>query len=181
MSTDRSGNGLARQLPAVAHNGWAQETGEFGEGELRDRGRDSTGFCRDLKHRDDQQVALERQEVREFLRAEGGRLAHPTTLAVLTDSGIQIESASTRHFCSRAACHCSCSRLAAKRNQKKNEATTSAAEHTPSRTQSDPFLASVHHQLRRWTNLMGAAGLVRDTRKLWRSEQTQPNATRQAA
>jgi VWFA-related protein len=35
-----------------------------------------------------QNVGYERQEISKFLRANEGRLAHPTTLAVLTDTGI---------------------------------------------------------------------------------------------
>jgi hypothetical protein len=40
-------------------------------------------------------VAREREELGEFLKQEGGRLAHPTTLAMLTEKGIQIEKASS--------------------------------------------------------------------------------------
>lgn len=36
-----------------------------------------------------QNVDFEREEIDKFLRADGGRLAYPTTLAVLTDAGIQ--------------------------------------------------------------------------------------------
>jgi VWFA-related protein len=36
-------------------------------------------------------VAYERSEIDKFLRTDGGRLAHPTTLAFLTDSGIKAQ------------------------------------------------------------------------------------------
>jgi VWFA-related protein len=36
-------------------------------------------------------IAYERGEIDKFLRADGGHLAHPTKLAFLTDSGIQIQ------------------------------------------------------------------------------------------
>lgn len=36
-------------------------------------------------------IAYERSEMDKFLRAEGGRLAHPTALAFLTDSGIKVQ------------------------------------------------------------------------------------------
>ncbi len=36
-----------------------------------------------------QNVGYERQEISKFLRANGGHLAHPTTLAILTDTGIK--------------------------------------------------------------------------------------------
>lgn len=45
----------------------------------------------DAVNTDFQQVAYERTEIDKFLRAEGGHLAYPTTLAVLTDTGIQIQ------------------------------------------------------------------------------------------
>jgi VWFA-related protein len=38
-----------------------------------------------------QVVAYERDEINKFLRAEGGQLAHPTALAVLTDTGTQLQ------------------------------------------------------------------------------------------
>jgi len=37
-----------------------------------------------------QSVAYEREQIDKFLRADGGKLAHPTTIAVLTDTGTQI-------------------------------------------------------------------------------------------
>jgi VWFA-related protein len=37
-------------------------------------------------------VAIERGEIDKFLRANGGKLAHPTTLAIITDKGPQIQS-----------------------------------------------------------------------------------------
>jgi VWFA-related protein len=40
-------------------------------------------------------VAREREQLGEFLKQDGGRLAHPTTLAMLTEKGIKIEKAST--------------------------------------------------------------------------------------
>src|SRR5215831_3465276 len=36
------------------------------------------------------EVAIEREEIKRFLKAEGGRLAFPTTFAVLTETGIQL-------------------------------------------------------------------------------------------
>jgi VWFA-related protein len=36
-------------------------------------------------------MAYERDEVQKFLKANGGKVAHPTTIAVLTDKGAQIE------------------------------------------------------------------------------------------
>ena len=36
-------------------------------------------------------VAFERSEISKFLRADQGHLAHPTTLAILTDSGLKLE------------------------------------------------------------------------------------------
>ena len=41
-----------------------------------------------------QVVAYERDEIDKFLRAEGGQLAHPTALAVLTDTGTQLQQGS---------------------------------------------------------------------------------------
>jgi VWFA-related protein len=38
-----------------------------------------------------EQVAYERSEMDKFLRVDGGRLAHPTALAFLTDSGIKLQ------------------------------------------------------------------------------------------
>jgi len=38
-----------------------------------------------------QRVAYERDQIDKFLRADGGHLAHPTALAVLTDTGTQIQ------------------------------------------------------------------------------------------
>jgi VWFA-related protein len=40
-------------------------------------------------------VARERQQLGEFLKQDGGRLAHPTSLAMLTEKGIQIQKNST--------------------------------------------------------------------------------------
>ena len=37
-----------------------------------------------------QSVAYEREEIDKFLRADGGKLAHPTTIGVLTDTGTQM-------------------------------------------------------------------------------------------
>jgi VWFA-related protein len=36
-------------------------------------------------------VAYERSEIDKFLRANGGHLAHPTTLVILTDAGLQVQ------------------------------------------------------------------------------------------
>ena len=38
-----------------------------------------------------QNVAFERQEIDKFLRADGGHLAYPTTLAVFTDNGTKVQ------------------------------------------------------------------------------------------
>jgi len=40
-------------------------------------------------------VARERQQLGEFLKQDGGRLAHPTTLAMLSEKGIKIQQASS--------------------------------------------------------------------------------------
>jgi len=40
-------------------------------------------------------VAREREQLGEFFKQDGGRLAHPTSIAILTEKGIQIEKAST--------------------------------------------------------------------------------------
>ena len=45
----------------------------------------------DAVNTDFQRVAYERTEIDKFLRAEGGHLAYPTALAVLTDTGTQIQ------------------------------------------------------------------------------------------
>ncbi|HEX4322603.1 MAG TPA: VWA domain-containing protein [Acidobacteriaceae bacterium] len=37
-------------------------------------------------------MAWERQQVQNFLKANGGKMAHPTTIAVLTDKGAQIQN-----------------------------------------------------------------------------------------
>jgi VWFA-related protein len=42
-----------------------------------------------------QQVAFERGEIEKFLRADGGHLAHPIQLAVVTDTGSQIQETSS--------------------------------------------------------------------------------------
>jgi VWFA-related protein len=44
----------------------------------------------DAVNADYQSVSIERNEIDKFLRVEGGQLAHPTLLAVVTDKGIQI-------------------------------------------------------------------------------------------
>jgi VWFA-related protein len=44
----------------------------------------------DAVNADYQTVSIERNEIDKFLRVEGGQLAHPTLLAVVTDKGIQI-------------------------------------------------------------------------------------------
>ena len=43
-----------------------------------------------------QNVALQRQEIDKFLKAEGGHLAYPTSLAVLNDTGTQIQEGSSK-------------------------------------------------------------------------------------
>jgi len=43
-----------------------------------------------------QSVALERQEIDKFLKADGGRLAYATRIAVLTDTGMQMEESSSK-------------------------------------------------------------------------------------
>ncbi len=43
-----------------------------------------------------QSVAYERGQIDKFLRANGGHLAHPTALAVLTDTGTQIQEGFSR-------------------------------------------------------------------------------------
>lgn len=45
----------------------------------------------DAVNSDFNRVAYVRQEVQKFLKADEGKLAHPTTLAVLTDKGTQME------------------------------------------------------------------------------------------
>jgi VWFA-related protein len=40
-------------------------------------------------------VAREREQLGEYLKQDGGRLAHPTTLAMLTEKGIKMQQAST--------------------------------------------------------------------------------------
>jgi VWFA-related protein len=40
-------------------------------------------------------VAREREQLGEFLKQDGGRLAHPTTLAMLTEKGIKMQQSST--------------------------------------------------------------------------------------
>lgn len=40
-------------------------------------------------------VAREREQLGEFLKQDGGRLAHPTSLAMLTEKGIKLQQAST--------------------------------------------------------------------------------------
>lgn len=45
----------------------------------------------DAVNTDYSKVAFEREEIEKFLRAEGGHLAHPTALAVFTDTGMQIQ------------------------------------------------------------------------------------------
>jgi VWFA-related protein len=40
-------------------------------------------------------VAREREQLGEFLKQDGGRLAHPTTIAMLTEKGLKIEKAYT--------------------------------------------------------------------------------------
>jgi VWFA-related protein len=37
-------------------------------------------------------MAWERQQVQNFLKANGGKMAHPTTIAVMTDKGVQIQN-----------------------------------------------------------------------------------------
>ena len=43
-----------------------------------------------------QSVAYERTEIDKFLRADGGRLARPTTIAVFTDQGMQLQEGFTQ-------------------------------------------------------------------------------------
>lgn len=40
-----------------------------------------------------QHIAYERSEIDKFLRANGGKLAHPTTLAIFTDAGVRMQGA----------------------------------------------------------------------------------------
>lgn len=40
-------------------------------------------------------VAREREELEQFLKEDGGRLAHPTSIAIFADSGIKVEQGST--------------------------------------------------------------------------------------
>jgi VWFA-related protein len=40
-------------------------------------------------------VAQEREQLEQFLKQDGGRLAHPTSIAVFADSGIKVEQGST--------------------------------------------------------------------------------------
>jgi VWFA-related protein len=47
----------------------------------------------DMINTDFSVVARERQQLGEFLKQDGGRLAHPTNIAMLTENGIQIEKA----------------------------------------------------------------------------------------
>ena len=49
----------------------------------------------DSVNTDFQTVAYERTEIGKFLRSNGGHLAHPVMLAVLTDNGIKVEQNST--------------------------------------------------------------------------------------
>jgi VWFA-related protein len=42
-----------------------------------------------------QSIAYERNQIDKFLRADGGSLAHPTALAILTDTGTQLQDASS--------------------------------------------------------------------------------------
>jgi VWFA-related protein len=49
----------------------------------------------DMINADFSVVARERQQLDEFLKQDGGRLAHPTSIAMLTENGIKIEKAST--------------------------------------------------------------------------------------
>jgi VWFA-related protein len=42
-----------------------------------------------------QQIAFEREEIDKFLRANSGHLAHPTTLAILGDKGVEIQQSFT--------------------------------------------------------------------------------------
>jgi VWFA-related protein len=39
----------------------------------------------------EREVAIEREEIKKFLKAEGGRLASPTRVALLTDKGLQLQ------------------------------------------------------------------------------------------
>ena len=41
-------------------------------------------------------IAREREQLGEFLKQDGGKLAHPTSMVILTEKGIQIEKASIR-------------------------------------------------------------------------------------
>jgi VWFA-related protein len=49
----------------------------------------------DMINTDFNVVAREREQLGEFLKQDGGRLAHPTNIAMLTEKGIQIEKTST--------------------------------------------------------------------------------------
>ena len=42
-----------------------------------------------------QNIAYERNQIDKFLRADGGNLAHPTTLAILSDTGTQMQDGSS--------------------------------------------------------------------------------------
>ena len=55
------------------------------------RGRVEVVLVLDAVNVDSREVAVEREEIKRFLKADRGRLAYPTMVAVLTDKGLQFQ------------------------------------------------------------------------------------------
>jgi hypothetical protein len=45
----------------------------------------------DAVNTESREAAIEHQEIRKFLKADGGRLSYPTAVAILTDKGLQFQ------------------------------------------------------------------------------------------
>jgi VWFA-related protein len=98
--TDKQGhhlNGLQAQNFTLLDNKQPTKVLNFREVDTRNSTADPTHviIVIDTINTDFEVVAREREQLGQFLKQDGGRLAHPTTLAVLTEKGIQIQKSST--------------------------------------------------------------------------------------
>jgi VWFA-related protein len=98
--TDKQGhhlNGLQAQDFTLLDNKQPTKVLDFREFDSHNSATDPTHviIVIDTINTDFEAVAREREQLGQFLKQDGGRLAHPTALAVLTEKGIQIQKSST--------------------------------------------------------------------------------------
>jgi VWFA-related protein len=98
--TDKQGhhlNGLEVQDFTLLDNKQPTKVLDFREVDSHNSATDPTHviIVIDTINTDFEVIAREREQLGQFLKQDGGHLAHPTTLAVLTEKGIQIQKSST--------------------------------------------------------------------------------------